>query len=240
MKIISSLFICFLIYSFIGWLYEVIASIVRKHKFINRGYLLGPICPLYGFGCILITILLEEHKGSIIQSFILTILICSILEYFTGYFMEKIFKTRWWDYTYKKYNINGRISLDVMLFFGVAGVFILYIVNPLLTKLISSFNTTSLYVTSIIIFILFIADIILSTTVTFKIRETITNYEKDSTEEITKKVREYFIKRGYLYKRTIEAFPSMINSRERLLELRKKINIEIDKLNSKVNNKKVK
>lgn len=234
MKIISALFICFLIYSFIGWLYEVIVSIVRKHKFINRGYLLGPICPVYGFGSLLITILLEGHKGNIIHSFISAILICSILEYFTSFIMEKIFKTRWWDYTYKKYNLNGRISLDVMLLFGVAGVFILYIVNPFLTKLISSFNTTSLYVTSIIIFILFIADIILSTTVTFKIRETITNYEKDSTEEITKKVREYFIKRGYLYKRTIEAFPSMINSRERLIELRKKINSELDRLNSKI------
>ncbi len=234
MKIICLLFLCFLIYSLVGWTYEVIVSLIRKHKFINRGYLLGPICPVYGFGSLLITLLLEEHKGNIIHSFISTILICSILEYFTSFIMEKIFKTRWWDYTYKKYNLNGRISLDVMLLFGFAGMFILYIINPFLTRLLSNINDITLYTISTILFVLLIIDMILSTKVTLKIRGTITNYEKDSTEEITKKIREYLSRKGYLYKRINEAFPSMINSKERLIELRKKINSELDRLNSKI------
>jgi len=81
----------FLFYSFIGWLMEVCVSLVTKHRFVNRGFLIGPYCPIYGVGCLLITIFLSKYKDDILILFLLTIVICTILEYLTSFAMEKIF-----------------------------------------------------------------------------------------------------------------------------------------------------
>ena len=89
----------FFIYAFLGWIMEVIGKLIQQKKFINRGFLIGPYCPIYGHGAILITILLSRYKANPFILFFMAILICSILEYATSYFMEKIFHARWWDYS---------------------------------------------------------------------------------------------------------------------------------------------
>ena len=89
----------FFIYSFAGWLMETVQISIRQKKFVNRGFLIGPYCPIYGCGVILITLLLQKYAGDIPLTFILSILICGTLEYMTSYVMEKIFKARWWDYS---------------------------------------------------------------------------------------------------------------------------------------------
>ena len=89
----------FFVYAFIGWLLEVIGKLIEKHRFINRGFLLGPICPIYGYGSIFLILLLSKYKNEIFLLFIMAIIICSILEYFTSYFMEKLFKIQFkWTY----------------------------------------------------------------------------------------------------------------------------------------------
>ena len=130
MEVICTYFLYFIIYAFLGWSMEVICKLIEKHRFINRGFLVGPICPIYGYGVLLIVLLIGSTKGDLLAVFLKSILVCSILEYLTSYFMEKIFNARWWDYSRRKFNLNGRICLETMLPFGILGVFVIYILHP--------------------------------------------------------------------------------------------------------------
>lgn len=227
-------FMLFIIYSFIGWSIEVVGKLIEKHKFINRGFLVGPICPIYGWGCIAIILLLSKYKSSPIVLFLMAIIICSILEYFTSYFMEKLFHVRWWDYTRRKYNINGRICAETMIPFGILGCIVIYVVNPMFVNLLSMVPINILNIIAIIIFVIYLVDNIISLSIMFGFKGTLKTVEKDGTEEITKKVREVLLKRNFLYKRLINAFPNITSRKERLELLERKINDEIEKLKSKV------
>ena len=131
-------FLLFIIYSFMGWLMEIIDNIIVKHKIVNRGFLLGPYCPIYGFGCLSLIFFLSNYKSDPIILFFMAIVICSILEYSTSYIMEKLFKLRWWDYTDKKFNINGRICAETMIPFGLLGTLVICIINPFFAELVQN------------------------------------------------------------------------------------------------------
>lgn len=223
-------FLIFIIYSFLGWVMEVVGKLIEKHKFINRGFLVGPVCSIYGWGCILIYFLLYKYQDNLFVLFVLSIFICSILEYFTSYFMEKIFKTRWWDYTRRKFNLNGRICLETMIPFGILGCLVIRVINPIIFSLLNNLTTNTLEFLAIVIFVIYIIDNIISTCIIFNFRNTITNFEKDATEEITKKVKEVFLHKGYLSRRLVKAFPTMITKKDRLLLLKEKLNNELKKI----------
>ncbi len=235
LETIITYFLLFVIYAFIGWIMEVICMLYEKHRFINRGFLIGPICPIYGGGALLIIFLLEPYKSNPILLFLMAIIICSILEYFTSYIMEVIFKTRWWDYSDDKFNINGRISLNTMIPFGILGCAVMYLINPFFLNILSNIPFIILKVIAFMLLIILLIDNILSFDIIFKLRNTISNIEKDSTEEISNKVKAIFLKRGGLYKRLVDAFPSMLSPKERLLALKNKINDEIKKLKKEKN-----
>lgn len=206
-------FLLFLIYSFIGWLIEVIGKLIEKHKFINRGFLIGPICPIYGHGCILMILTLSRYKDNPLTLFIYAISICSLLEYFTSYFMEKIFKARWWDYSAKKYNINGRICLETVVPFGILGCLVMYVLNPITFKYLNMLSNSMLNIISAICFTIFITDNIVSYNVISSFTKTVKTINvgkiKDNTEEITKKVREVLIGKSFFNKRLMEAYPNL-------------------------------
>ena len=231
---IITYFLLFIIYSFVGWLMEVTLQFIEKHRFINRGFLIGPICPIYGGGALLIIILLSPYKTKPVLLFIMAIIICSILEYFTSYIMEVVFKTRWWDYSDKRFNINGRVCLNTMLPFGILGCVVCYLINPFFLNILSLIDMNILRVITLILFIIYLIDNILSFDIILKLRNTITNIERDSTEEISKKVRAIFLKRGGLYKRLVNAFPNMLSPKERLLALKSRINKELEKIDKKI------
>ncbi len=203
MLIIKKYFALFIIYSFIGWLMEVTLTIIKDKKIINRGFLIGPYCPIYGTGCLLLITLLNKYKNDIVILFIMSIVICSILEYTTSYVMEKLFKARWWDYSRFKFNINGRICAETMIPFGLLGVLVVYYINPFLLKIINT-NTILFTITAII----FIADVSASFGIITSLKSTINDITKDSTEEITKRVREIIKQRSYFHQRLIKAFPN--------------------------------
>ena len=228
-----TLFLLFIMYSFLGWLLEVICKLVEKKKFINRGFLIGPICPIYGCGSILIILLLERYKSNLFILFGMAIIICSILEYMTSYIMEKLFNLRWWDYSSKKYNLNGRICLDTMIPFGILGCVVIYVINPFFLFILNNFNINTLELISIIIFIIFILDITISFGIIYNFKESIKNVG-DSTEAISKKVKDILLSRNYVYKRLIKAFPNIKSPKERLLEIRKRIDNEIKKYNKNI------
>ncbi len=129
----------FFIYSFLGWILEEIYAFYIHKKFINRGFLIGPLCPLYGIGCLSLTFILHRFSNNIFLLFILSMLICSIIEYLISYLLEKLFSLRWWDYSNMKFNINGRICLETTILFGIIGILVVKIINPFL--IISSYLT---------------------------------------------------------------------------------------------------
>ena len=133
-RIIQIHFLLFLIYSFGGWFLESVGGILNVKKFVNRGFLIGPYCPIYGIGVICFTLLLSDYKNDLVVLFFLSMLVAGILEYLTSYFMEKLFNARWWDYSKNKFNINGRICLETMIFFGICGCLFLTILNPFFEK----------------------------------------------------------------------------------------------------------
>ena len=224
---LSLLFLLFITYSFIGWCMEVGCKLVELKKFINRGFLIGPYCPIYGWGCILIIILLNKYTNDPLVLFIMAIVICSILEYFTSYFMEKLFKARWWDYSRRKFNINGRICLETMIPFGLLGCLIMYFVNPFFVSIYSKIPSNILIIISSVLFTIFLTDNIISYTIMFKMKIPKIKISKDSTEEITEYVRSILAKRSFLYKRLMKAYPNMKKLRNKVMS----INNDIDNIN---------
>jgi len=203
-------FLMFIIYSIIGWIVEIFYNAFLQKKIVNRGFLIGPYCPIYGFGAIFITFFLTKYYESPIILFIIAVIICALLEYITSYLMEKIFNARWWDYSDMKYNINGRICLETMIPFGLLGCFIIYISNPLLYNLFNVMSLSLTLVISIVLASIFILDIVFSLQVVTNLRKNITKFmDKDNTEEIKKKVKETLLSKSFLTDRIMNAFPKL-------------------------------
>ena len=212
-------FLAFMLYSFLGWCIEVILSLIREKKFVDRGFLLGPYCPIYGYGMLLIVFLLRKYTDNVLVLFILSMVLCLTLEYLTSYFMELIFKARWWDYSNKKYNINGRICLEYGVFFGLGGCFIMYVIHPFVMGLVGNIYRPILIIIGITMLLLYIIDSIVSFNTIFKIKGVDFKDYVDNTEEITKLVKEYLLKHSRLTRRLADAFPDI---RMRLKKYRKK------------------
>ena len=203
------LFLAFIIYAFIGWILEIIYTYIRTKKVINRGFLIGPYCPIYGMGCILITLLLKKYYDDPIVLAIMSMIICSILEYLTSYAMEKVFKARWWDYRDRKFNINGRICLETLVPFGIGALVIMYVVNPFIVNLLNIIPEIIIYILFISIFVMFVLDIIISFNAISKIRISSKKILEDSTEEITKHVKKYLLNNFIQWKRISKSFPDL-------------------------------
>ena len=129
MLMLEYLFLWFLFYSFAGWVYESILVSVSERRLVNRGFLNGPICPIYGCGAVLAIVLLHDLHNPFAVFLISSIGAC-MLEYVTSWGMEKLFHARWWDYSHRRFNIQGRICLLGAIVFGLLGVLITDVIQP--------------------------------------------------------------------------------------------------------------
>lgn len=207
---LSLYFLLFLIYSFIGWFYEVLLTLVKKKKFINRGFLIGPYCPIYGVGSLFVIFLLNDYLDKPFGLFILSMVICSIVEYTGSFLLEKIFKTSWWDYSSQKFNINGRICLETMIPFGLGCMLIMYIVNPFFVSILIKIPKVVANITAVILLILFIIDFTVSFQIIWKFKRISDDAKKDNTEKVTEYVKNEILNRKkVLYTRLINAFPNL-------------------------------
>lgn len=127
----------FFVYSFLGWCTEVSYAAVVEHKFVNRGFLNGPVCPIYGVGVTAVVALLEPYKENLILLYVSSVVVVTLLEGVTGWAMDKIFHNKWWDYSDKPLNIGGYICLSFSLMWGVACVIVMDFVHPLLHTLLT-------------------------------------------------------------------------------------------------------
>lgn len=207
MEVICRYFLYFIIYAFIGWSMEVICKLFELKKFVNRGFLIGPICPIYGYGVLGIVLLIGQNTKDILDVFLKSILIFSLLEYFTSYIMEKLFKARWWDYSRRKFNINGRICLETMIPFGLLGCFVVYIVHPIIVDFVALFSQSIVIITAIILFVIYFIDNIVSFNVMNKIKSEIKKQTVDNTEVIRKKVLDWLATNSILYRHIKTAYP---------------------------------
>ena len=123
-------YVCWIFfYSVGGWIYESILCSVSEKRWINRGFLNGPYCPVYGFGAVLNILVLDGISNIFIQFYLSAVTAC-ILEYFTSWLMEKLFQARWWDYSGHRFNLNGRISLAGAVVFGILSVLLIRVIHP--------------------------------------------------------------------------------------------------------------
>lgn len=154
----ETVFLWFIIYSFIGWLYETILCSAKEKKFVYRGFLNGPYCPIYGFGALLVLYALGRIENPVILFFSSALLTCT-LEYITSFVMEKLFHARWWDYSDMKFNINGRVCLLGFAAFGTFSVLFLKYLHPLVVRLTSVMPPELLKTIAWILLVIFCSDI---------------------------------------------------------------------------------
>lgn len=227
-------FLLFLIYSFIGWIIEVIVIGVQEKKFINRGFMIGPYCPIYGYSSIIMILYLNHYKDNVLTVFLLAVVICTVIEYLISLLMEKLFNARWWDYSNRKFNINGRVCLTNAFAFGLLGVFLVYVANPFLNSILTKVNPKILTIIGTILLIFFITDLLLSLKISFKLKNTVNKLKKDSTEEFSTKIKEV-IESKILNRRLLKAFPRFKTNliKNKVNNLKKEIETKIEERKEK-------
>lgn len=160
---IWSLLALFFIASIIGWSFEVIMHIIEHGEFVKRGVLQGPWLPIYGYGCLLILTILHKFRKKPLQEFILIIVLCGLVEYFTAVYLEYVFNgTKWWDYSGYFLNIQGRVCAEGLLVFGIGGIILVYILAPLIDNVLQKINPKKLAIICCSLLCLFIFDHIYS------------------------------------------------------------------------------
>ncbi len=218
MKIVV-IYILFWLYSFLGWLMETTLVSLQSKKFINRGFFMGPYCPIYGTGGVLLLVL-SPYKDSPFLVFILSIVICSIIEYLTSYILEMIYKVRWWDYSNRMFNLNGRVCLFNSICFGLLGMLMVSYLNPVFLNLITSLSDTILTIIALTILIITLIDMSITFSIMFDIRKTIINLKEktitsifkknqDNTEEVSKRVKNILKEKSIIHKHLSNAFSDL-------------------------------
>jgi len=215
-----SLFLYFFIFSIIGYIIEVVnISINDKKLILSRGFLIGPYLPIYGIGALLMTQFLSKYENEVITLFVMGMVICSILEYITSYVLEKIFNVRWWDYSKRKYNIDGRICLENGFLFGIGGVAVVKILNPFVFSISSNLSKLTIIIIGIICSLIFFTDLIETLYIMSKLKINSSRYaKKDATEEIRKQVINELYKNNTLTARLLNSFPNLNTKRKEYLD----------------------
>jgi len=161
----------FIIYAFLGWCTEVIFQASVKGKFINRGFLNGPICPIYGFGMLLVLACLQPLSDNLLILFAGSVLLTTALELVTGYTLKIFFHSKWWDYSAEPFNFKGFICLRFSLMWGLACVFVVNNIHPLIIRFVDWLPVNVGWVCLTIVLASLTVDLVLSVTASWQIRK---------------------------------------------------------------------
>ena len=175
----------FMIYSFLGWVMESIVRSISEKKLINTGFLKGPICPIYGIGAIILFLFLDRFENRPVLLFFIAILLLTIWEYLVGVLLEKMFHTKYWDYSNQKFNFQGRICLVNSICWGILGVVFIKYIHPFIQQIVSKVDSNLLYYVISIVTIIFFVDMIVSIVKVKNIKVTL-----EKIEELNKEIRE--------------------------------------------------
>lgn len=164
----KNLLMYFYVYAFIGWVMETVyAFLVHKH-FVNRGFLFGPLCPIYGFGAVLLILSLNSSKGNPIKEFFISAIAFTIFEYMASYVLEVLFGLRWWDYTNDFMNLQGRVSIAYSIIWGVMGIILIEGIHPFINKKLSKINKKLSYKIQDIVLIIMVVLLIIDLAIAIK------------------------------------------------------------------------
>ena len=150
----------FFVYGFIGWCCEVIYAAVKRGKFINRGFLNGPICPIYGCGVALVLIILTPINVNFLVLFVASSILTTLLEFITGFALERIFHKKWWDYSAEHFNLLGYVCLRMSILWGLACVLIIDVVHPAIFGALLKMPHIAGYIILAVLTVVFITDLI--------------------------------------------------------------------------------
>lgn len=232
--------IYFITYSFLGWVMESIFRSISEKKIINTGFLKGPFCPIYGVGAIIMLLFLKKFADNLAVLFIVSVVVLTIWEYLVGVLLEKLFHTKYWDYSKNKFNFQGRICLMNSIFWGILGVVFVKYIHPAIENLIEKIDVRILIFVYSILGIVILVDMITSIVKVKNIKVTLEKIEK-LNYEIREKLKEenvqYIIEQlKYKRNKTIlrlyknvyrlkKAFPA-INTKEITEVLSKKVELK--------------
>ena len=232
--------IYFITYSFLGWVMESIFRSICEKKIINTGFLKGPFCPIYGVGAIIMLLFLKRFSDNLAVLFVVSIVVLTIWEYLVGVLLEKLFHTKYWDYSKNKFNFQGRICLTNSIFWGILGVVFVKYIHPAIENLIEKIDVRILIFVYSILGIVILVDMITSIVKVKNIKVTLEKIEK-LNNEIREKLKEenvqYIIEQlKYKRNKTIlrlyknvyrlkKAFPA-INTKEITEVLSKKVELK--------------
>ena len=173
----------FIIYAFLGWCTEVAYAAVDTGKFVNRGFLNGPYCPIYGCGIVIVVSILTPIKDNLFVLFFGSLLLTTVLEFLTGFLLEKIFHNKWWDYSDYPFNIKGYVCLKFSLYWGLACTFVMDIIHPMIYKLISILPFLAGMIILLVVMVIFTTDIVISVLTILKL-----NQRLKSMDDIAKRI----------------------------------------------------
>lgn len=159
MRLVAEYFFIFMLYSVGGWIMETLLFVFRDKKVVKRGFLFGPLCPIYGTGAIICIAILYGRITNVFLLFIIGLLLCGTIEYLTHFAMEKLFNAMWWDYSNRRFNIKGRVYLNGLIQFGLGVVLIIKVLQPLVYKLIDLMSNNVLYSICFVLYSLVIIDV---------------------------------------------------------------------------------
>ncbi len=190
---ILTLLTYFIIYSFLGWIMESTFRSIIEKKLINTGFLTGPLCPIYGFGACIMFLFLQGLSNNIVLLFIVSFVLLTLWEYVVGVLLEKMFHTKYWDYSNHKINFQGRICLTNSIYWGVLGVVFIKIIHPLVQAGIQKVDLHLLHIIVIIATIAFLTDMIVTIIRVKNIKVNLEKIEK-LNQEIKEKLKEAKLK----------------------------------------------
>ena len=228
-----NLILLFFAYAFLGWCIEVTLKYFQFHRFINRGFLTGPWLPIYGSGAAVITIAvkgLSPLESSVGTTFMVSFILCGVVEYMTSFVLEKRFHARWWDYSQKPMNLHGRVWIGNLILFGLGGVLIVEMINPLLLRLSGHLSFRLRETLAIILSSIFTADYVMSHFVLKLVKTGVENSEADDTEAINKEIRLLLNDRSFFHRRFAEAYPEVLYRTERIAARVEAIKAETERL----------
>ena len=236
MEYFTNLVLLFFIYSFIGWCIEVTLKAIQYHRFINRGFLIGPCLPIYGSGCALITaaidglVLLSVNESSYGTVFAVSFILCGFLEFTVSYILEKRFHARWWDYSQKPMNLYGRIWIGNLILFGLGGVIVVKLVNPIIYRVLAQINSQTRYWIAIGLTAVLIYDYVVSHFILKLVKDSVEKSEADNTEAISREVIKTLTDKSLFAKRFANAYPDVIYRTEKVKARMEAIRQEAERL----------
>lgn len=211
----------FYIYSFVGWIIESVIVSVTERRLVNRGFLRGPFLPLYGFGGLVILFSTIPVKNNLFLVFLCGMVGTTLLEYFTAWLMELLFKMKYWDYSQQRFNYKGRISLTSSLFWGALSLFLIFGLHRLVEKVLFFFAPTALNITVFVLSAVVLADAIQAFRTALDVNKLLATITK-ITEEI-EQLKEQLAEK-------VESSEYARNLKDRLQELRTELTQVLGKI----------